>query len=117
MQKTLTSAVSKALEGNSWKKFTNPTAGRGRTVFPKAQAAQERLGVRWDYDGEVTKEDGTYHKFQMQPNAGKVPSSIKRWREGHGGTHAVMATALVKKDGSKEDAEKGLNEAAESVQT
>ncbi|EAS27296.2 uncharacterized protein CIMG_09901 [Coccidioides immitis RS] len=110
------SAVGKAVEGQAWRKFTNPTAGRGKTAFPKGQAEQERLGVRWDYDGEVTKGDEVYHKFQMQPNAGKVPSSIKRWREGHGGTHAVMSTALVKKDGSKEDVEKGLNEAAASVQ-
>lgn len=115
MQKTLKNAVSKAVEGNTWKKFTNPSAGRGKTAFPKGQAEQERVGVRWDYDGEVVKGDNTYHKFQMQPNAGKVPSSIKRWREDHGGTHAVMATALVKKDGSKEEVEAGLAEATESV--
>ncbi|OOF98688.1 hypothetical protein ASPCADRAFT_204463 [Aspergillus carbonarius ITEM 5010] len=118
MQKALKSAVGKAVEGNAWKKFTNPTAGPGKTAFPKGQAEQERLGVRWDYDGEVTDDDAdvVYHKFQMQPNAGKVPSTIKRWRENHGGTHAVMATALVKKDGSKEDVEEGLKEAAASVE-
>ncbi|KAJ5981940.1 hypothetical protein N7451_012040 [Penicillium sp. IBT 35674x] len=116
MQKALKSAIGKAVEGNAWQKFTNPSAGRGKTAFPKAQAEKERIGVRFDYDGEVTKADTVYHKFQMQPNAGKVPSSIKRWRDSNGGTHAVMAVALVKKDGSKEDAEKGLNEAAGSVQ-
>ena len=67
--------------------------------------------------GRSPKGDEVYHKFQMQPNSGKVPSSIKRWRESHGGTHAVMATALAKKDGSKKDAEKGLNEATSSVQS
>lgn len=117
MQKALKKATGKAVEGNAWKKFTNPSVSRGKTTFPKTQAEQESVGVRWDYDGEVTKADVVYHKFQMQPNAGKVPSSIKTWREGHGGTHAVMATALVKKDGSKEDAEKGLNDAAASVKT
>ena len=115
MQKALKSAVGKAVEGNTWKKFTEPSAGRGKTAFPKAQAEQERLGIRWDYDGEVTDADIVYHKFQMQANAGKVPSPIKGWREDNGGTHAVMATALVKKDGTKEDAEKGLSEAAASV--
>jgi hypothetical protein len=115
MQKALKDAVSKAVEGNTWKKFTNPSAGRGKTAFPKGQAEQERVGVRWDYDGEVTKADVVYHKFQMQPNAGKVPSSIKRWREDHGGTHAMMAIAFVKKDGTKGDVEQGLQVAAEAV--
>ena len=55
MQKVLKSAVGKAVEGNAWKEFTNPSAGRRKTAFPKAQAEQERLGVRWDYDGKVTK--------------------------------------------------------------
>nr|KMM71124.1 hypothetical protein CPAG_07431 [Coccidioides posadasii RMSCC 3488] len=72
-QKALKSAVGKAVEGQAWRKFTNPTAGGGggRTALPKGQAEQERLGVRWDYDGEVTEGDEVYHKFQMQPNAGK----------------------------------------------
>jgi hypothetical protein len=117
MRRALNPALAKAVEGNAWQKFTNPTAGRGKTAFPKGPADQERLGVRWDYDGEVTDADIVYHKFQMQANGGKVPSAIKSWRENHGGTHAVMATALVKKDGTKEDVEKGLNDAAGSVQT
>lgn len=115
MQKALRDAVGKAVEGNSWQKFTNPSAGRGKTAFPKGQAEQERVGVRWDYDGEVSKSDGVYHKFQMQPNAGKVPSPIKKWRDANGGTHATMASALVKQDGTKADVEKGLDEAAKSV--
>ncbi|KAG2413238.1 hypothetical protein HFD88_002427 [Aspergillus terreus] len=115
MQNTLKSAIGRALEGNAWTNFTDPTAGRGHTTFPKGPADQERLGVRWGYDGEVTNAYGVYHKFQMQPNAGKVPSAIRRWREGHGGTHAVMATALVKKGGTKEDVENGLKEAAATV--
>jgi hypothetical protein len=53
----------------------------------------------------------------MQANGGKVPSIIKSWRESHGGTYAVIATALVKKDGTKEDVEKGLNDAIGLVQT
>lgn len=69
------------------------------------------------HDDEVNKADGTYHKFQLQPNAGKVPSSIKQWRDVNGGTHAVMATSYVKKDGTKEDVEKALKDAAESVKS
>jgi hypothetical protein len=49
--------------------MARPTVKRGSTVFPKDPAEQKRLGVRYDYDGEITGEDGiTYHKFQMQPN-------------------------------------------------
>ena len=69
-----------------------------------------------DYDGDVAKTDGLYHKLQMQPNAGKVPSSIEEWKKKHGGTHAVMATALVKKGGTKDDVRQGLEEAANSVE-
>ncbi|KAG1904129.1 uncharacterized protein F5891DRAFT_1126998 [Suillus fuscotomentosus] len=96
--------------------FTNPTVGRGKTVFPKKEAELEQLGVRWDYDGEVTTKGTVYHKFQLQANAGKVPSTIKQWREANGGTHAVMADVFVKKDGTKEDVEEGLQAAIDQVQ-
>jgi hypothetical protein len=67
------------------------------------------LGVRWDYDGEVSKTDGVYKsKFQMQPNAGKIPFSIQQWMEKNGGTHAVMATALVKKVVQRMMSKRGL---------
>ena len=79
------------------------------TAFPKTPAQQERFGVRYDYDGEITGEDGTtYHK---QPNAGKTPTSIKRWKEKEGGTHAVMANVFVKKHGTKADVKDALVEA------
>ena len=35
------------------------------------------------------------HMFKMQPNAGKMPLSIKTWRDKYG-TDAAMATVLVK---------------------
>ena len=116
MLKTLRKAGSKAVENNTWKKFASPTAKRGQTAYPKDPIQQQNLGVRYDYDGEVTVADIVYHKFQMQPNAGAVPSSIKRWREKNGGTHAVMADVLIKKDGTREDVEEGLEKAHSSVQ-
>lgn len=116
MKKVLRNAAVQAVQGKTWQKFTNPSAGRGNTVFPKKDVEQERLGVRWDYDGETTSEGTIYHKFQLQPNAGKVPSTIKQWRNANGGTHAVMADVLVKKDGTKEDVEKGLEAAIDQVQ-
>jgi len=115
MKKSIGGAVNTVVEGNAWKKFSEVSVGRGKTVFPKSQAEQERVGVRWDYDGEVTRTDGTYNKFQMQPNAGKIPSSIKDWREKNGGTHAVMASVYVKKGGSKDDVKEGLEEGAKKV--
>ncbi|KAI4167868.1 MAG: hypothetical protein LQ343_006882 [Gyalolechia ehrenbergii] len=62
--------------------------------------AQETIGVRFDFDGEVTEADGVYNKFNVQPNAGKLPSTFKNWRDRNGGTHAIMTTALLEKDGA-----------------
>ncbi|EMF14896.1 uncharacterized protein SEPMUDRAFT_146927 [Sphaerulina musiva SO2202] len=115
MKKALTPGINGASEGNMWKKFTNVSVGRGKTVFPRSPAEQERFGVRWDFDGEVVKPDGVYNKFRMQPNAGKIPSSIKAWRDANGGTHAVMADAYIKKEGSQDDVQKGLEDAAKSI--
>ncbi|RMD43649.1 hypothetical protein DV735_g1433, partial [Chaetothyriales sp. CBS 134920] len=83
--KAIRSAVSDILKTNIWKKFTKPTVRRGQTVWPKAPADLSKYGVRFDYDGEIIKDGVTYHKFQCQPNAGKVPSSVKRWRDSNGG--------------------------------
>ena len=115
MFKSAKNAANKAVEGNGWKKFANPTASRGKTVFPKTSAQQQSLGVRWDYDGQVTRSDGIYHKFQMQPNSGNVPASIKQWREKNGGTHAVMADVFVKKDGTQQDVEEALKKGIDSI--
>jgi len=105
MQRFLQKVQDTVVSGNSWKKLARPSVGRGKTAFPKDPAEQKRLGVRYDYDGEIAGEDGTvYHKFQMQANQGNdIPSTIKNWRQANGGTHAVMANVLVKKDGTKED--------------
>ncbi|KAF4269846.1 hypothetical protein KXX33_008295 [Aspergillus fumigatus] len=57
-----------------------------------------------DYDGIVTKDDGKeYHKYQLQPNAGKIPSTIKEWRDNNGGTHAVIATMYIEKGSEPDD--------------
>jgi len=100
------------------KKFFLPTASRGKTVWPKTAAELLRYGVRWDYDGVVTKEDGKeYHKYQLQPNAGKIPSSIKQWRDKNGGTHAVMTTLYIPK-GIEPEAdvfEKAMAEAIDNI--
>ena len=87
---------------------------RGKTAYPKTSAAQERFGIRFDYDTVVTQEDGTEcHMFKMQPNAGKIPSSIKAWRDKNG-TDAVMARVLVKKGVTMEEVEAALDAAREA---
>jgi hypothetical protein len=84
--------------GQCYTKFTQPKVARGKTAFPSAPQLQKQLGVRYDYDGEVEKDGVKCHKYQLQPNAGsEIPSSIQRWREKNGGTHAVMASVYVKK--------------------
>lgn len=82
---------------------------RGKTAFPKAPKDLENLGIRWDFDGEVTQNGQVYNKFQVQPNAGKVPSSIREWRDKNGGTHAVMGSMLVKKGGTVNDVQEGFD--------
>ena len=89
------------------KKFTKVSVKRGKTVYPKAPKDLENLGIRWDYDGEVEDNGTLYNKFQIQPNAGKVPSTIREWRDKNGGTHAVLGVMYVKKGGSVEDVAAG----------
>ncbi|KAL2384043.1 hypothetical protein RJ035_005500, partial [Blastomyces gilchristii] len=86
-------------------KFTSVTAARGGTAYPKKPSELLNLGIRWDFDGEVTINGVVYNKFQVQPNAGKVPAPVSEWRRKNGGTHAVMGSMFVKKDGSVDDVE------------
>lgn len=102
------------MKGNAWQKLANPSAARGKTAYPKTSADQEKFGIRLDYDTVVTQDDGTeYHMYKMQPNAGKIPSSIKAWRDKNG-TDAVMAKVLVKKGATMEEVEAALNAAREA---
>ena len=117
MQRAFKSVVSLAVEGNNWTKFANPTAGRGLTAYPKKPADQERICVRFDYDGVISKgQDGEeYHNFEMQPNAGNIPSSFEGWGDASGGTHSVVANVLVKKGATKGEVEGALKDAVAEV--
>ncbi|KAL8934917.1 MAG: hypothetical protein Q9211_004982 [Gyalolechia sp. 1 TL-2023] len=115
MKKTFKNVNAKGVQGNTWKKFTQVSVARGQTAWPKSPNAQETIGVRYDFDGEVTQADGVYNKFNVQPNAGKIPSTFKAWRDENGGTHAVMTVAMVKKNGTKTDVEMALTESADAV--
>lgn len=110
--KVIKALIAEAVKGNTWQKFANPSATRGGTAYPKTSAEQERFGIRFDYDTVVEKEGTEYHMFKMQPNAGKIPSSIKAWRDKNG-THAVMANVLVKKGATMEEVKAALDAARE----
>ena len=103
------------VKSGAWKKLANPSASRGKTEWPKSKADLEKIGVRLDYDGQVTQSGIAYHKYQCQPNAGKVPSSIKDWREANGGSHAVMASIYVKKDGTREEVKAAIDQGVKKV--
>ncbi|KAK2756475.1 hypothetical protein FQN54_005368 [Arachnomyces sp. PD_36] len=92
-----------------WKKLTNPTVRRGGTQWPKSSGDQEAHGVRLDYDGDIEENGQIYHRYQVQPNAGKIPSTWKAWRDKNGGTHAVIGIVKVKKGATKRDVEDALN--------
>lgn len=112
--KIIKSLIAEAIKGNTWKKFANPSAARGKTAYPQTSGDQERYGIRFDYDTLVDRDgNGTmFHTFKMQPNKGKIPSSIKLWRDKNG-TDAIMATVWVKKDATAEDVEAALEAARE----
>jgi hypothetical protein len=92
------------------KEFTNVSVNRGKTAFPKAPKDLESLGIRFDFDGEIQRDGLTYKKFQVQPNSGKVPSGVRDWRDKNGGTHAVMGSLFVKKDGDADDVKTGFED-------
>lgn len=108
--KIIKTLIAEAVKGNTWQKFTNPSAARGKTAFPKTSGDQEKYGIRYDYDTVVNKEGTDFHTFKMQPNKGKIPSSIRAWRDKHG-TNAIMAMVWVKKDASAEEVEAALDAA------
>jgi len=95
------------------RKFFKPSVSRGKTAWPKTSADLLRYGVRWDYDGVVTYEKKNCHKFQLQPNAGKIPSTIKQWRDKNGGTHAVIGVMYIPVDTDPDG--KVLEEAAKEA--
>ena len=101
---------------NGWEKFSNPTVACGGTVWPRSPAEQRRLGVRYDYDGDEEIDGIVYHRFKMQPNAGRIPSCIKHWRSKSArGTHSVMAEVLVPRGAGKAEVEAALDRAHRGV--
>lgn len=107
--------ITDAVAQNCWSKLLNPTVGRGKTAWPKGQKDQQNYGIRLDYDGVVTKDGVEYHKYQCQPNAGKIASSIREWRENNGGTHAVITSVLIKKGGTQDDVKSAIRKAFEEA--
>ncbi|RAH47867.1 uncharacterized protein BO95DRAFT_461617 [Aspergillus brunneoviolaceus CBS 621.78] len=98
-----------------WEKLPRPTVGRGKTQWPKSASNLENHGVRFDYDGTIEENGSVYHKYQVQPNAGKIPSSWKGWRDRNRGTHAVIGTVKVKQDATRDDVDEALRSLGEQL--
>lgn len=122
MQKSLGTAFTSLLEGNSWTKLSNPSVCRGATAVPRNPSAVVRIGLRLDYDQSIERGEGKekvmWHRYKLQVNAGdSVPLAFKAWKKKQGsGTHAVMATVEIRDGAGKDEIEATLKEATKGVQ-
>lgn len=70
----------------------------------------EQLGVRFNFAGTIEKNGRKFHRFQVQVNAGKIPTSWKQWRQKHEkGTHGIVATVEIPDNGSEEEVQEALD--------
>ncbi|KAB8356451.1 hypothetical protein FH972_024034 [Carpinus fangiana] len=100
--------VKAVCSGDGWKKLIRPTVPVHGTAWPKTQPELQKYGIRFDYAGKFEKLNKTYHRFQAQVNAGKIPASWEDWRKRNGGTHAIVATIEVPEDGTADDVQEAL---------
>ncbi len=104
-------------QNQGWKKLVKNSVALHKTAFPKTQPELERLGVRFDFAGQVEEGGKTLNRFEVQVNDGqKIPSSWKKWRESHKkGTHGVVAIVKVPDGGTKEDVKAALDAVNEEI--
>jgi len=79
---------------NLLKSFANPSVSVGKTVWPKGETEQAKVGFRWDRDVQVTLNNGQVaNRFKLQANAQANARSIQDYinRQGSKGTHATIA--------------------------
>jgi hypothetical protein len=51
------------------KNFSNPSVAIGKTLWPKGETEQAKIGFRWDLDVQVTLNDGRVaNRHKLQPN-------------------------------------------------
>ena len=95
--------IAEVMKGKTktWQKFMSPATARGQMAFPKKPTHQEKFGIQFDYKKVVIKDGIEYNLFKMQANLGKIPSSIKHWRDKHSRTDVTMARAYIKTDRTK----------------
>jgi len=100
-----------------YEKFTKLSVSKGRTVFPKTQNEQTKVGLRWDRDVEVVLPDGRKaNRFMLQPNANADSKSIREFISKNArGTHAVIAKADVPVDATPDEVKKILEDAIDAV--
>lgn len=99
-------------------KLTAVTVAQHKTALPSSSKDQQNIGLRADFVSEYKAPDNTvFNKFAIQPNAGSgVAPTIKEWikQQGKKGTHSDLGHLYVKKNGTKEDVEKGFEEFTEA---
>lgn len=99
-----------------YKKLIRPTISLHGTAFPKTKPDLEKLGVRFDFAGTIEEQGKKLHCFQVQVNAGKIPTSWKQWRQKHEkGTHGIVATIKVPDNGTKDDVQAALDDVDEDI--
>lgn len=104
------------MSGNGWEKLAKVTVPLHGTAFPKSSADNEKFGVRFDFAGTVERENKIFNRFQVQVNAGKIPTPWKEWRERNGkGTHGIVATVEVPQDATKDEVQEALEGYEEAV--
>ncbi|KAK7540818.1 uncharacterized protein J3D65DRAFT_691871 [Phyllosticta citribraziliensis] len=101
--------------GTNYKKLTTVTVGPGITALPKGETKLLQWGIRLDFSREVDVDGVIHNEFKLQPNRGKIADFLARWRQHRGGTHAVIATIRVKKNGTKDDVLKGIEEGLDEM--
>jgi hypothetical protein len=99
---------------NLFRNFANPPVAIGKTLWPKGEIEQAKVGFRWDLDVAVTLSDGRpANSYKLQPNAQADAKSIKDYinRQGPKRTHSDIVHPIGATDEeAKEIVEKAIDD-------
>ncbi|KAJ5779906.1 hypothetical protein N7457_005066 [Penicillium paradoxum] len=109
----------------AFQKFTRPTVGAGKTIFPTSQRDLKNIGFHFDLgdhtrqvpDSRPNAKPGTTRTSNVinwQAAAQAESKSIKDWIRKNG-SHAVIQTLEVPEDATKEEFEEILRTAANNL--
>lgn len=99
---------------NLLKNFANPPVSVGKTLWPKGEAKQAKIGFCWDLDVQVTLNDGrTANRYKLQANAKSIQDYISR--QGPKGTHADITHIDVPIGATDEEVKEIVEEGIDGV--